>query len=74
MTDENGVENDARITFDLKIEADEAADLALNDAGAQVVKATETAQTIYSWETPLGKALQSLEQIMNLVGGMAEAS
>jgi hypothetical protein len=74
LKDENNTDTDARVSFKLTIEMITTIIPDLIDAGVQVAKATETAQTIGSWETPLGKAVQSSEQIMNLVGGIAEAS
>jgi hypothetical protein len=77
LKDENNADTNARVGFRLAIEAIENNTITtpdLIDAGVQLAKATETAQTIGSWEAPLGKAVQSSEQIMNLVGGVAEAS
>ena len=77
LKDESNADINARVCFKLSTEAvatNTATIPDLIDAGMQHAKATATAQTIGSWEAPLGKAVQSLEQIMNLVGGIAEAS
>ena len=74
MTNENDANNGAHIAFIMTIQVDESAVPDLDVADEHVIKAMETAQTIGSCKAPLGKALKSLEQIMNIVGGIAEAS
>lgn len=74
LKDESGADKSARVAFKLTIQTDEAADVDSNNADAQVGKALEVAQMVTSWDTPLGRAVQSLEQIMNIVGGLAEVS
>jgi hypothetical protein len=74
LTDENDTNNGAHIAFIMTIQVDESAVHDLNVADEHVIQAMETAQTMGSCNASLGKALKSLEQIMNIVGGIAEAS
>jgi hypothetical protein len=72
LTDESGGENGAHVAFKLTIHTDTATMLDSNDVNTRITKAKEAAQTVGPWDAPLRKALQSLEQIMNIVGGIAE--
>lgn len=74
LKNENNADTNARVGFRLTIETNTTSAPDLIDASLQLAKATETAQMMGSWETPLGKAVLSSQQIMNLVGGIAEAS
>src|ERR1700734_869391 len=69
LTDKSGGENGARVAFKLTIHTDVATVLDSNNVNVRVTKAKEAAQAVGPWDTPLCKALRSLEQIMYIVGG-----
>ena len=59
----------ARVIIKLVLKPDSVGS---SDVNLRITQAMENAQAVGSWEAPLGRALRSLEQIMNIVGGVAE--